>query len=114
MNTTRTLCNERTKHANGSGSNQPDAQQQVASRAAGGGGHGASSGVGNESTEVRKHKTAETDASPERQDNVTTLMDESVMEGASSSTQNREVMDTRDKKLPGSDGNSTESKGLEK
>ena len=48
MDTARTLYVERTEHTDGRGSNRPDAQH-VASRAAGGGGHGASSGVCDES-----------------------------------------------------------------
>ena len=111
MNITRTLCNERAGHADGSGSNQPDAQQ-VASRAAGGGGHGASSGVGNGSTEMREHETVETNASLTRQDSTTTPKAESVMEGPSRSTQNQEVMNARNKELPWSDGDKIEAKGL--
>ena len=65
MSEMRVLYEERTDHANGDGGSQPDAQR-AAGRATGGGGHGASSGVMHESTEVREHITMETDAKPER------------------------------------------------
>ena len=54
MSEMRVLYEERTDHASGNDGSRPDAQR-AAGRAAGGGGHGASSGVMHESTEVREH-----------------------------------------------------------
>ena len=75
-----TLCKERTEHASGSDGSQPDAQR-AAGRAAGGGGHGASSGVMHESTEVREHITVETNAKPERRNSVAPFEIEPVVKG---------------------------------
>ena len=77
----RTVCEERTDHASGnSDSSQPDAQRAASRGATGGGGHGASSGVMHESTEVREHITVETDAKPKRRNSVTLFETEPVRE----------------------------------
>ena len=70
MSEVRVLYEERTDHASGDDGSRPDAQR-AAGRATGGGGHGASSGVMHESTEVREHITVETNAKPERRNSVT-------------------------------------------
>ena len=97
------------------GRSRPE-QHAVKRSETGGGGHGASSGVCNESTEVFGQSThSEDSTSPARRDeSVATHMDESVMEDASSSTQNQGVVDTRNKKLPGLDSNSMNSTELKK
>ena len=77
-NIMRTVCEERTEHASGNDGSQPDAQR-AAGRAAGGGGHGASSGVMHESTEVREHITVETNAKPERRNSVTPFENKPVV-----------------------------------
>ena len=73
------MYEERTDHASGDDGSQPDAQR-AAGRAAGGGGHGASSGVRHESMEVHEHITVETDAKPKRRNSVTQFEIEPVME----------------------------------
>ena len=70
MNEVQALCEERTDHASGDDGSRPDAQR-AAGRATGGGGHGASSGVGNESDaklqgEKAKHQSDENDANLKR------------------------------------------------
>ena len=79
MSEMRVLYEERTGHASSDDGSRPDAQR-AAGRAAGGGGHGASSGVMHESTEVREHITVETDAKPKRRNSVTPFEIEPVME----------------------------------
>ena len=69
MSSAQTDRDERTEHAKGSDAGHPDAQrvygQPIASRTAGGGGHGASSGVCND-----LEKIEEIDVSPMRQDHA--------------------------------------------